>query len=381
MSVAAWRPIPHPVSQTLTTGATIMMTLGIRKVQERVGNLTPMEGGDPNPTPFLRMESVAYSPAIVLSITAACVAHIVLIAIVLWRQPHMLNNDAVAYLTLAAHYAKGETDLAVTGYWGPLFSWLIADFLFLFDLRPVDAARIVMGLSSVSFVVACLYLWRSLRLPPVAMVLCLWITSVASVPWTVKFIAPDLLWAAFVCLGMSTMLRNDWLTNRRLHVAAGGVWGAPYLTEAIAFPLTFLIGTLIGTFHIMAGAASTITVRKSLVRTWGTFALIAFPWIMILSVTYGTPTFQIRVMFWNSNIILSHLSNFDWLHLGVGFLLVALLPHTPWRHTLRHEPWRWSGILVLGLVSLYLPVWAPRRYPLKVYKMQTSQYSPEPEAK
>lgn len=44
------------------------------------------------------------------------------------KNTHTLSADTVAYLRIAQYYSEGRFDLAVSGYWGPLFSWLSMPF-------------------------------------------------------------------------------------------------------------------------------------------------------------------------------------------------------------------------------------------------------------
>ena len=67
---------------------------------------------------------------------------------------HNLNTDAVAYLRIAGYYAQGHTELAVSGYWGPMLSWMIA-VLLKFHAAPLVAARVVMGAAAILFSLGC----------------------------------------------------------------------------------------------------------------------------------------------------------------------------------------------------------------------------------
>src|ERR1041385_9192010 len=75
-----------------------------------------------------------------------------------WINRQALNPDGVAYMRIASYYAAGRTDLAISGYWGPLLSWLLVPWLKA-GVSPVIAARIVMALSETYFLWAC---WRVL---------------------------------------------------------------------------------------------------------------------------------------------------------------------------------------------------------------------------
>lgn len=42
------------------------------------------------------------------------------------RNLHQVNTQEVAYILLAKHYAARDFGLAVSSYWSPLLSWLLA---------------------------------------------------------------------------------------------------------------------------------------------------------------------------------------------------------------------------------------------------------------
>lgn len=42
------------------------------------------------------------------------------------QNSHQVHTQGIAYILLAKHYAAGNFDLAVSSYWSPLLSWLLA---------------------------------------------------------------------------------------------------------------------------------------------------------------------------------------------------------------------------------------------------------------
>ena len=62
-------------------------------------------------------------------LAAALAIQIVLLIVAGWHGRYLLNTDAIAYLRIASYYASGQMDLMVSGYWGPLLSWLVAPLL------------------------------------------------------------------------------------------------------------------------------------------------------------------------------------------------------------------------------------------------------------
>jgi hypothetical protein len=91
------------------------------------------------------------SRAALIGIGGAIGCQVMLLSIAGWHNRHViLIADAVSYIRIASYYLHGQFGLAVSGYWGPLFSWLMAPWLALVH-SPLDAARIAMGMSAVVF--------------------------------------------------------------------------------------------------------------------------------------------------------------------------------------------------------------------------------------
>src|SRR6266571_3286306 len=98
----------------------------------------------------------AYQSPIPRLVPAVFVFQIIALAVAGWINRQALNPDGVAYMRIASYYAAGKMDLAVSGYWGPLLSWLLVPWLKA-GVTVVVAARIIMALSAVYFLWAC---WR-----------------------------------------------------------------------------------------------------------------------------------------------------------------------------------------------------------------------------
>ena len=214
-----------------------------------------------------------------------------LAALLVWAGLHnagLLNTDAVAYLRLAGYYAEGRWDLAVSGYWGPLLSWLMVPF-FKLGVSPLGAARSVMVLSALVFLAGSGAFLCRLGLPRIWTRVGLGLVAVASVGWSVENISPDLLQGGLVLFALASLLDSE--------AAPGGFWktglwfGVAYLAKAIALPLALALITI----TCVASGWRRRDAGFALGR-WGAalavFFLVAGPWIAILSVKYGRPTFS-----------------------------------------------------------------------------------------
>jgi len=213
------------------------------------------------------------------------------LAVVGWLYRHSLNSDAVAYLRLAHYYAEGPLELAVSGNWGPMLSWLLAPLLKA-GLAPLTAARVLMGLSAVWFLWASTVLFRVYALSPRIARLCAALIAVVTIPWSVENITPDLLVGGFICLGVAALSIPGWLASGRRALSAGVIWGAAYLAKAIAFPLALLTAVAFAALWKFSAGSSLRISGRAAGLTLLAFSLVATPWVTVLSLKYGRFTFS-----------------------------------------------------------------------------------------
>jgi hypothetical protein len=202
----------------------------------------------------------------------------------------MLNTDAVAYLRIAGYYAHGQTDLMISGYWGPMLSWWLAPWLKL-GWDPLVAARVVMALCAVVFWCGCVSLFRGGDLPERGRVWGAWLTALATVCWSVRFTTPDLLVSGLMCLAVGAMLNPRWLEGKSCALRAGVWWGLAYLSKAVALPVAGVAGLSLATRWWWQTGQWRRPVRQLLLTGLGC-GLVALPWILTLSLKYHTPTFS-----------------------------------------------------------------------------------------
>ena len=202
---------------------------------------------------------------------------------------HALNVDAVAYLRIAHYYATGNMSLALSGYWSPLASWVMAPLLAL-GLPPLVVARGFMAGSALVFLWGCLAVFRALQLPPKWTLTGAVLAALAGVYWSVQFITPDLLVSGIIGLAFNRVRAAQAGKSALLFAIAGLLWGLAYLAKAVAFPLTILFLLAMG----LAQARKTSFAMA--LRSFGLvilgFAVLAGPWVLTLSIKYGRPTFS-----------------------------------------------------------------------------------------
>ena len=198
--------------------------------------------------------AVGMNRQIAIGVAGAVICQIALLLIAGLRNRHMLNPDATAYIQLARDYAAGQFHVAVSGYWGPMLSWLMVPIMG-FVSHPLDVARVAMGVSAVFFFLGCVTLFRSFNVHPALIVLGAWLVALASISWSVENITPDLLMTGWLCLALSRMALPKWMESRRTQWLTGLLLGAAYLTKAVALPAAFGITVSMGIWW----ASSTVT--------------------------------------------------------------------------------------------------------------------------
>lgn len=222
---------------------------------------------------------------------------IALLAILGWRFRSALNSDGVAYLQLARYYAEGNFSLAISGYWGPGLSWLLALGLKI-GLSPLVTARVVMGLSAMAFTWGAHRLFRAISLNSAGYVGGVSLVALAGAWWSVQFITPDLLLSGVWLLVLSWMLRLDWTASWWSAALVGAGWGVAYLIKAISLPLGVVTLVLFGIHALRQKSRSQSECRlpmrviQSVIWAGLVMALVAAPWIMILSLKYERLTFS-----------------------------------------------------------------------------------------
>jgi hypothetical protein len=372
-------------------------------------------------------ELVSMSRAATIGVICAIVCQIVLLIIAGWKNRLVLNPDGVAYILLASHYAQGEFNLAISGYWGPLLSWLLVPLLKVFD-NPMDAARIILGLSALVFVLGSLSVYRSLQIDPAGIVLGTWIVAIASISWSVENVTPDLLMSGVICLAVSTMISPAWIHRQGTQLLTGMLFGTAYLAKAVALPLGVGMSIGIALLWLLCRRNSLKPVLRGWTVTLIGFVFVAAPWITVLSFKYNgltittsakvahafagpkdkgieidphfntfhtpeagrissweEPTalpyrywspfesvkyfkYQLRLFYDNAAKEVEFFSGFDRFHLTLFAVLFGLLVHAPWRENMASERWRWAAVPILCIAGIYLPGYASsQRYYYPAY--------------
>ncbi|MFZ1746716.1 MAG: hypothetical protein WBO24_21500 [Nitrospirales bacterium] len=343
-----------------------------------------------------------------------------------WVNQDWISTDGISYIRIAQYYGSGQFDLAVSGYWGPMLSWIIVPLLSFME-ESLSAAQMAMGISAIVYLMGCMAIFRVLGIGSSAMFVALGIVAFMSVHWAVQGITPDLLMSGILCLAISRTLHPDWCDKPSVQFSAGLLFGAAYLAKAPGLPFAFILIVAAGALWTVCQQTSPIRALRSAAITFFGLMLIAGPWIFVLSLKYERPTFstsagishavmgppgvgrghptfsdflipeqgrlsswedpiskkyshwsplestenfrhQLRLVYSNVIKTIRLLKDFDWFGIGLVSVIFGFLFHAPWRQNIRSDRWRWAAIFIGCLVVIYLPGYGgERRYYFSVY--------------
>ncbi len=194
-----------------------------------------------------------------------------------------VGSDGLAYLDVARAYLRHDWSLAVNGYWGPLYPWLLAVALRI--LHPSDAYEFA-TVQAVNFLIflLCLYafhkFWYSVAdwnrqhkgdgtsLPdayPLGWLFLGYTLFLLKVTWFVNAVAPDVLVASVVLLIATQVLEIDRCKRVTDYVVLGLLLALGFYAKAILFYFGF--------FTLLA-----VTIRDFRFVLWGiTFSCVFVP--------------------------------------------------------------------------------------------------------
>jgi len=202
-----------------------------------------------------------------------------------------LNTDAIAYMRVAEYWSIGNIGFAVNGYWGPLLSWLMVPFLWL-GVEPLLAGKLAMLISTATFFHGSLFLVRSVGLRLTDELIVAWVLALTIPGWMSDHMTPDLLVAGLMAFALGQAVSTDWLANHKRAFGTGATWGLAYLAKAVALPVGLVVSVLLAVCWRLGQAENRREAWRRLGVSLGLLALVAVPWITLLSLKYDKPTFS-----------------------------------------------------------------------------------------
>jgi hypothetical protein len=232
-------------------------------------------------------------------VAAACLASSGLVALDLWGNRDLFDADGLSYLDLADAYTRGDWRAALVALWSPLYVWLLALVMLVFnpsaqwEFTAVHALNFFIYLVTLaSFSVFLREFLRAGRedrapgrLPDWA-----WLVFGYSLfTWSIIRLIPphqpqpDLLVCALLYLIFAMLLRmRSGVLTWGGSISLGALLGLGYLAKGIMFPMAFVF---LGVALWLAGWSGGM--RKRILGAFLVFAFVSLPYILVLSHANG----------------------------------------------------------------------------------------------
>ena len=124
----------------------------------------------------------------------ALAAYAIMLVPLAFHFSDQINPDGVAYLRIAGYYLTGDVGKAVSGYWSPLYSWLLMPWLAM-GVPGLLATKLLAACLAVAWVMGVALLARRYAESPVTRRLLVATAAVSVLSWSIEIISPDLLLA------------------------------------------------------------------------------------------------------------------------------------------------------------------------------------------
>src|SRR5262249_46576827 len=146
-----------------------------------------------------------------------------------------INPDGVAYLRIAGYYLSGDLGKAVSGYWSPLYSWLLVPWLAA-GVPGLLATKLLGALLALCCVagVACLgrrYLESGTMRASLVVA-----AAMGVLGWSMEIITPALLVTVMLTYYFWIALDPGTVGRAPRAFVGGLLGGLAYLAKAYAFP-------------------------------------------------------------------------------------------------------------------------------------------------
>ncbi len=215
------------------------------------------------------------------------------------RHQNNIHADLIAYIRRAGYLWNGDFYHFISGYWSPLICASIAPLVGMLRMDGVHAAHIAIGVWGALLVVAFgLFLDSFTSLPRLWKVGAMIVAAAATAAVGSRLVTPDPILAAILLLYFAAMfhprLQRPWG-----YFLIGILGGFAYLGKAYGLPFVML--------HLPASLLMLAKLRQGdsgdaggWLRNWlkmtavamAGFALIAGPWVAVMSWRYGHFTFS-----------------------------------------------------------------------------------------
>jgi hypothetical protein len=234
-----------------------------------------------------------------LGYALALLTYVVLLVPQIARHQNRIHADLIAYVRRATYLWQGDFYHFISGYWSPLICLSIAPLAEAFKMDGIHAAHIAIGIWGALLVVAFgLFLDTFTTLPRLWKLGAMIVVAAATSAVGSRNVTPDPILAAMLLLYFAAKFHPR-LQRPGGYFLMGILGGFAYLAKAYGFPFVIvhlpasclMLAKLAPTDAAAAGGWLGRGLKMAAIAMAG-FALIAGPWVAIISWRYGHFTFS-----------------------------------------------------------------------------------------
>lgn len=204
---------------------------------------------------------------------------------------YQINPDGISYISIARHYLQDPVWSAINVHWPPLYSWLLA-LLMAGSMEPLLAAKLISLMMGVGVLWSSWRLAAIIQLAPVLQRLAVAVLVPVLLSWALGgVISADLLLAALFLWYATVLLKPQFTERKRDLAMAGAIAGLGYLAKSFALPVFVVSFPVILLWSGWSAHQKWRALVTRLLVGFAAFALVAAPWVVLISLKHGKPTF------------------------------------------------------------------------------------------
>jgi len=205
-----------------------------------------------------------------------------------------VGGDGTSYISIAQHYATGNWQDAVNGYWSPLYSWLIAPFLtYGFDpFQAVLIAKILSLIIGFFTIIGVSRLTSTFQLDGQVKKAILVSTIPMILLFAIRYCTPDLLVTCMLVYYFSIIFDPKYPEKLSKGVSCGFIGAFAYFAKSFVYPffvIHFILFNLIFYFKRFKSKERRY-ILKNLLLGLAVFFVISGLWVGTISQKYDKLT-------------------------------------------------------------------------------------------
>jgi hypothetical protein len=203
---------------------------------------------------------------------------------------YVIDTDGISYLHVASFIAKAEYYNSLNSCWSPLSSWLLAPFIKA-GFNPILSAKYINGLLGLLTLYSCYSLIEKININETIKKILPFPIVIFLLSCCFHELCADLLVLFLLTLYLNLIFSNNFINNNYKIALAGALGAVCYFAKAYSFPffLFHFFITLVLLLKKNKPDNFLPTLIKKTAIAFIIFFIIVTPYIIALSVKYGSP--------------------------------------------------------------------------------------------